>query len=221
MWPNLAVAYRQHRYDEISPETLSVWLRQGEVEASSIPCEPFDRSRFRHALDEIRKLTTAHPDVFVPVMQGLCAKAGVAVIFVPSLAKTAVSGATRWIAPNKALIQLSLRYKTDNHLWFTFFHEAGHILLHGKKEFFLEGLNGLNPEKENEANEFSENELIPRKTLLTFAQKHRLTKENIKKFAVEIEISPGIVVGQLHHKKLLPSSHCNDLKMRFRWASEI
>lgn len=221
VWPNLAVAYRQHGHHEISPEALSAWLRQGEIEASSILCEPFDRSRFRHALDEIRKLTSANPDVFVPVMQGLCAKAGVAVVFVPSLPKTAVSGATRWIATNKALIQLSLRYRTDDHLWFTFFHEAGHILLHGKKEFFLEGLNGLDPEKENEANEFSENELIPRKTLHTFAQDHRLTKENIKKFAAEINISPGIVVGQLQHKKLLPSSHCNDLKKRFRWASEI
>jgi Zn-dependent peptidase ImmA (M78 family) len=67
-------------------------------------------------------------------MQELCAGAGVAVVFVPALPKTGVSGATRWINSNKALIQLSLRYRTDDHLWFTFFHEAGHILLHGKKE---------------------------------------------------------------------------------------
>ncbi|VAW51008.1 Antitoxin HigA / unknown domain [hydrothermal vent metagenome] len=69
---------------------------------------------------------------------------------------TVFSGATRWISANKVVIQISLRYKTDDHLWFIFFHEAGHILLHGKKELFLEGTNGLDEKKENEANVFAE-----------------------------------------------------------------
>ncbi|MBL8419274.1 MAG: hypothetical protein JNK92_01440, partial [Dechloromonas sp.] len=55
------------------------------------------------------------------------------------LPKTEVSGATRWLSPDKALIQLSLRYKSDDQLWFSFFHEVGHLLLHGKKEVFIEG----------------------------------------------------------------------------------
>jgi len=29
----------------------------------------------------------------------------------------------------KALIQLSLSYKTNDHLWFTFFHKAGHRVM--------------------------------------------------------------------------------------------
>ena len=36
------------------------------------------------------------------------------------------------------MVQLSLRGKFEDLLWFTFFHEAGHILLHGKKEVFIE-----------------------------------------------------------------------------------
>ena len=63
----------------------------------------------------------------MPKLQGRCAAAGVAVVFVPALPKTGVSGATRWLHPQKAIIQLSLRYKSNDHLWFTFFHEAGHI----------------------------------------------------------------------------------------------
>ncbi len=218
MWPNLAVAYRQHNHHEIFPEAVSAWLRRGEIEAAAMACEPFDKAKFRHALDDIRGLTTTSPDVFVPKLQELCAEAGVAVVFVPSLPKTAVSGATRWLTSTKALIQLSLRHKTDDHLWFTFFHEAGHILLHGKKELFLEGTNGLDPEKENEANEFSENELISKKALDSFVQANRFSKASIIKFAAELEVSPGIVVGQLQHKKWLPRSHCNDLKQRFQWS---
>lgn len=220
MWPNLAVAYRQHEHHEISPQAVSAWLRRGEIEASQIACAPYDKVKFRQALEEIRNLTNAHPDVFVPKIQELCASAGVAVVFVPSLPKTAVSGATRWLTSTKALIQLSLRYKTDDHLWFTFFHEAGHILLHGRKELFLEGANGLDSDKENEANEFAENELIPRKLLNDFARDKPLTRDNIKKFSKELRIAPGIIVGQLQHKQLLPRSHCNELKQRFEWKSE-
>lgn len=218
MWPNLGVAYRQHNAHEIHPEAVSAWLRRGEIEASTILCESYDKVKFRQALDEIRRLTTSSPDVFVPRMRELCAQAGVAVVFVPSLPKTGVSGATRWLNTNKALIQLSLRYKTDDHLWFTFFHEAGHILLHGKKELFLEGTNGLDAAKENEANEFAQNELIPRRMLTVFAQKKPISKVAIKQFSKEHEIAPGIVVGQLQHMGRLPSSFCNDLKQVFNLA---
>jgi len=221
MWPNLNVAYRQHNTHEVRPEAVSAWLRQGEVEASNIQCQPYDKAAFRSALDQIRNLTSETPDVFVTAMQKMCAQAGVAIVFVPALPKTGVSGATRWLNPNKAIIQLSLRYKTNDYLWFTFYHEAGHILLHGKKELFLEGANGLDPEKEKEANTFSENELIQKKVFKQFIQAtNRYTKANIKQFADQIGIAPGVVVGQLQHKGVLPRSHCNDLKQRYKWVHE-
>jgi hypothetical protein len=149
-------------------------------------------------------------------MQACCAQAGVAVVFVPSLPKTGVSGATRWLSWSKALIQLSLRYKTNDHLWFTFFHEAGHILLHGRKELFLEGLNGLDAEKEQEANAFAERELVPQQVFTSWLKTTpRLTKTAIVEFSNTVGIAPGIVVGQLQHKGLLPMTHCNDLKLKF------
>jgi Zn-dependent peptidase ImmA (M78 family) len=220
MWPNLNVAYRQHSHHEVFPEAVSAWLRRGEIEAANIPCVPYDKAAFRAALDEIRKLTIESPDVFVSKMQELCANAGVAVVFVPALPKTGVSGATRWLNSNKAIIQLSLRYKTDDHLWFTFFHEAGHILLHGKKELFLEGANGLEATKEDEANRFAQEELIPRTEFSHFSRQAPFTKAAISAFAKRIGIAPGIVVGQLQHADLLSVSYCNDLKQKFIWVHE-
>lgn len=220
MWPNLNVAYRQNQTHEVFPEAVSAWLRQGELEASSIACEAYDKIKFRKVLDKIRGLTTESPAHFVPAMQELCSMAGVAVVFVPALPKTGVSGATRWLNKDKAIIQLSLRYKTDDHLWFTFFHEAGHILLHGKKELFLEGTNGLDQGKEQEANDFSEQELIPAQKLSTFISDRNFNKASITSFAKSIGIAPGIVVGQLQHKKLLHMTFCNGLKQRFKWTHE-
>lgn len=221
MWPNLNVAYRQHNSHEVFAESVSAWLRRGEIEAAEITCQPYDKSTFRSALDEIRKLTTQPPETFVPEMKRLCALAGVAVVFVPALPKSGVSGATRWISPNKAIIQLSLRYKTDDHLWFTFFHEAGHILLHGKKELFLENnTNGLDDAKEAEANSFAAEELIPRKEFAVLIQQKPISKLSISTFAKKLGISPGIVVGQLQHNGFLPRTHCNELKRKFVWTDE-
>lgn len=221
MWPKLAVAYRQHKKQEICPEAVSAWLRQAELEAARIPCAPYDKTVFRAALDQVRKLTAEEdPRQFIPEMQALCAEAGVAVVFVPSLPKTGVSGATRWMNPTKAIIQLSLRYKTNDHLWFTFFHEAGHILLHGKKDLFIEGGNGMDEQKEQQANEFSEKELIPRWAFSEFSMRTRYSKASIVDFAQSINLAPGVVVGQLQHKGLLPRTHCNDLKVKYQWSDD-
>jgi len=220
MWPKVSVAYRQNNTHEVFPEAISAWLRKGEIEASKIECEPFDKAKFRSALDSIRELTGADPEVFVPAMQKACAEAGVAVVLVPSLPKTGISGATRWAHSNKAIIQLSLRYRTNDHFWFTFFHEAGHILLHGKKELFLEYQNGLDNEKEEEANHFAQKELIPEKAMSDFIIQGNYTRGAIRTFAQHIGIAPGIVVGQLQHRGLIKYSTHSNLKQSFKWSHE-
>jgi len=113
---------------------------------------------------------------------------------------------------------LSLRYKTDDHLWFTFFHEAAHILLHGKRGLFIEGLDDED-QREEEANRFAAEFLIPPGPLMEFLDRHRRTSlEDVERFAAELGISPGIVVGRLQHDKHLPQTHGNALKRRLRWA---
>lgn len=219
MWSKLNVAYRQHAKGNNTPEAISAWLRQGELQAKRIVCQPFDKKTFKQALTEIRAMTLASPEVFVPRLVERCASAGVAVVFVPSLPAMAVSGATRWLSHDKAMIQLSLRYKTNDHLWFTFFHEAAHISLHGKKALFLEGSNGLDAEKEVEANIFAEQILLPSKDLDAFIKEKNFSKTRIQQFANEQGIAAGIVVGNLQHKKLINHSYLNELKVSYSWTS--
>lgn len=221
VWSRLRVAYRKSQTFKAHGEAISAWLRQGEIEAQEIECKEFNVSTFKEVLFEIRELTKEpDPNIFLPKLIELCSQAGVAVVFVPELPKSHVSGATRWLTKDKALIQLSLRHKSDDHLWFTFFHEAGHILKHGKKDLFLEG-NGMNDEKEKEANDFASNHLIPISKFNEFVDNGQFTKLAIVKFARSLGIAPGVVVGQLQHHGWLPYTHCNDLKVRFKWAHEV
>lgn len=196
---------------------ISAWLRKGELEAARISCRRFDRAAFLESLSKIRALTSeSDPAVFGPELVRLCANAGVALVLVPAPKGCPASGATRWLSPHQALIQLSLRYKTNDQLWFTFFHEAGHILRHGKKLLFLEET-GLDGEREVEADRFASDFLIPPpeyEQLLLGS----LRSEEVVSFAHRLGIAPGIVVGRLQHDKHIRWSELTKLKHRYTWS---
>jgi Zn-dependent peptidase ImmA (M78 family) len=129
------------------------------------------------------------------------------------------SGAVRFLTPTRALIQLSFRYLSDDHFWFTFFHEAGHILLHEKGRLFVEGVATNTPREESEANQFAVDTLIPQELRKEFSNLRAHTFEVIR-FASKAGISPGIVVGQLQHLQIIPPNRLNRLKRRFSWENE-
>jgi HTH-type transcriptional regulator/antitoxin HigA len=215
LWESKAARLRKSPSFQSNPYAVAAWLRRGEIEAHSVKCKPFDQKAFRAALNKIRVLSNEPPEVFVPETERLCADAGVALVFVPELRGTRASGATRWLNNIKALIQLSLRYGSDDHLWFTFFHEAGHILLHPKKAAFLECDKMEYDELEKEADKFAADILLPAYKFRRFINSRHLSKESIIDLAHEISISPGIVVGRLQHDGYLPYNRFNDLKERF------
>ena len=219
VWGGFAVEFRKSEKREADRFALAAWLRKGELAAQGIDCAPYDRTRFQETLAEIKSLTVKGPDQFVPSLTTMCSSCGVAVAFVPELPKTA-SGATRWLSPNKALIQLSLRYRSDDQLWFTFFHEAAHILFHRKKLIFIE-IEPYKSEQECEADKFAADCLIPPADFNSFVEERTgraFSKRSILEFAHRLGISPGIVVGRLQHEKLLKHSHCNDLKKKLEWV---
>jgi Zn-dependent peptidase ImmA (M78 family) len=69
----------------------------------------------------------------------------------------------------RAIIQLSFRGKTDDHFWFSFFHEAGHVLQMKIKSVVIHSDEEKNiSEEEQAANHFATNVLIRRKHLINF-----------------------------------------------------
>jgi len=213
LYGSLEPAYRRSRAYESKDEAFSAWLRWGELKAREVVCAPYDKDRFKRVLSEIRELTLAAPETFKKIVE-LCSKAGVAVVFVPAFPGAPVYGATRWLTPEKAMIQLSLRGKFEDHFWFTFFHEAGHILLHGKKEIFIE-MNAAEDEKELEADQFARNFLIPSGAWQKFLVSEEFkSTAAVEEFAAKLGIAPAIVVGRLQHEGRIPHSHLNGLRRR-------
>jgi len=219
IWEGKQVVFRKSKAFKSDPGAVAAWLRKGELIAQNMRCKRYSGEQFKAALRKLREITVEPPAAFQPKLEESCAQSGVAVVFVPELPKTRASGATRWLAPDKALIQLSLRYKSDDHLWFTFFHEAGHIVLHGKRSVFIEDDGGTSLEEE-EANRFAANTLIPKREYQQFLSLGDFGKASVKHFARKMNVAPGIIVGRLQHDEHIPHSSLNDLKQRFVLTDE-
>ena len=233
-WECMVMMYRKSKALTSNFGALTAWLRQGEIQSQLIDCSPYNEEAFRQALVRIRSLTLESEGVWQEALVRLCANAGVAVVFVPEVPKVGVSGAIHWIESTKALIQLGLRYETEDQFWLTFFHEAGHIVRHGVRVYYWEVDEKDREREEYEADQFAADTLIDRTQWQEFIARREgscappsygippsyPTKEEIERFASRVGIAPGIVVGRLQQEKRLPFDHCNDLKRRFVWSTE-
>ncbi|RKZ70821.1 MAG: addiction module antidote protein, HigA family [Candidatus Parabeggiatoa sp. nov. 1] len=202
-WQNIweKEPYNQSPAFQRYPQAVSAWLRQGERMAQKIECEPYEGSKFQATLHNLRALTTQSPEAFLPEVQRLCALSGVAVVLVPELPKKIkLSTATRLLASHKALIQLSERYFHSEHFWLIFFQQAGHILLHSQRKIFLD--DALENAERAEAQEFAINQLVPEAEVAQFLSSQEITPTSIHAFAQRLGIAPGIVIGQLQHRRI-------------------
>ena len=227
VWEATNVAYRQTRNMKIRIEAIAAWTRATEIAASQIETKDFDEKHLFEILHDLRELTREIPEKSLPVVEELCANAGVAVVWVPELSQTGISGCARWLSDKKAIVGMTLRYKHDDQIWFTFFHEIAHILLHRKKYGFIldnadQDLDDkiIDPKiqkEEEEANRFAANTLIPPEALSNFILDNKFTNNVIHSFADEHKIAPGIVIGRLQREGILEHYQGNTLKQTFNW----
>lgn len=215
VWMAPDAAFRKSPAFRSDPYAVACWLRMGEIQAATINCEPFNRERFTTSLWAIRSLMGADPRVFEPALRRLCRESGVAVVIVEETEGSRMSGAARWLSPTKALLQLSLRYRWADHFWFSFFHEAGHLLLHGKRDAFVDEGRASEDDKEAQANAFAQGMLIPAEHEPRLAQLRTL--DDIRVFAASIGVPAGVVVGRLQHTEMLGHRVGNGLRQKYTW----
>jgi addiction module HigA family antidote len=210
-----AIQFRGGKSHSKYPGYVAAWRRIGVLQAQEIQTEAFDAQDFGKALDSVRAVTMRPATKWFTELTSICAKAGVCVVLTKEIPRASVSGSARWLTKDKALIQLSLKYKSDDQIWFSFFHEAGHILNHGKKDLFVDYGYSEDDALEREANDFARNKLIPPEFEKYLP--HLTNSARIRKFASDIGVSPGIVVGRLHHDQLAPRHKFQDLIARVDW----
>ncbi len=222
VYQGMECAFRRTMEKQSNIGAISAWIRQGENMAEQLDCPKYNRVKFEKAVKQFRELTVLEdPQAFLPTIQDLCQESGVAFVIVPSISRAHVSGMARWLNPHKALIQLSLYGKQNDLFWFTLFHEVAHILLHEKKNIFIDEWDSesstfsteASDSKEAEADRWARNLLIPPQYELDLP--HLRNRKLVTNFARTIGVHPAIVVGRLQYDGFISHKELNTMKVSF------
>ncbi len=218
IWMSPKVAYRRSPKLESKAECVAAWLRKAELEGWLQSCAPFDSANFERALGELRKATKLPVKEWVTTIREACNACGVAYVLLPGFPGIPVSGATRQLNEDRMLIVQTGRYRDDGHFWFTFFHEARHVLQGKlKKEWFME-FEGNEDELEADANRYAREFLVPSEKIIETRKKFggKMPVEAGKALAAELDISEGIVAGRMHYDEIWPPFTGQKLKTRYQ-----
>ena len=153
--------------------------------------------------------------------------AGIRFLIVEPLPHTKIDGVCFWLDSDSPVIALSVRYDRIDWFWHTLMHEIAHIKNKDGTEALtldteLVGVDAQPFEDKGEAEKhadlFATNFLVNQAKLDRFvARVHPLySKLKISAFAYSNEVHPGIVVGQLQHRKKIAYAHSRDLLVKIR-----
>jgi len=124
--------------------------------AESLQVQKYSSKKFKQLLKDFTFSNFNLSETSFNQLQNCCAEVDLKLIQKPSLSSLPNIASTRWLN-NAPIIQVSENFKENQQFLKDFLHAAGHILLHGKKEIFLEHieLKIQEKEREKEANKFA------------------------------------------------------------------
>jgi HTH-type transcriptional regulator/antitoxin HigA len=199
------------------------WCFRARQMASGSLCAPYSISRFAKAQSTLRRLA-AHPKEarYLPKVLGDC---GVRFIVVEPLPDVRIDGAAFWddMGP---VIAVSIRHDRIDGFWFTIMHECSHIrngdtlsvdtgMIDATKGIVVSLVDDM---IEQRANTEAAASLIPSDELDSFIRRvgPLYPRERIVQFANRIKIHPGIIVGQLQHRRELGYMHLREFLVKVR-----
>jgi addiction module HigA family antidote len=219
-WRAPAAAFRASPAFQSAPQAVAAWLRWGELLAARVQTQPFDYQGLREAMSEVRGLTR-QADFMATVerVKEMLARVGVVLLLTPEFTGTRLSGAARWMTPDRAVIQLTMRYKTTDQFWFSLFHEAGHLLDGNRADHVdLDDSADSTDSSEQFADKYARDALIPPDDYEVLLATADFGEQAVRTFAKQQGIAPAIVVGRLQRDEMLPKSHLSQLKKSITWA---
>jgi len=187
---------------------IEVVIALAHAQAQLLPTAPFDVASLRASIPRLRALTCESPSDGARAARTLLAQAGVALVFLPNIPKAHCNGVTLWEG-NRALVAVTDRCQKEDIFWFTLFHEISHVLDGDRDAIYLEGNAAADdkPPAEARADRFATDTLIPPDQEHLLSTIRRL--DDLSRVAGTLGVSPGVIVGQLHHRGLKPYSWGN------------
>jgi HTH-type transcriptional regulator/antitoxin HigA len=202
------------------------WMFRARQLARALKVESkFSAGSLNSALTQIAKLKR-DPEEARHIPRVLSA-AGIRFLIVEPLPHTKIDGVCFWLDADSPVIALSVRYDRIDWFWHTLMHEMAHVKNKDGMEsptldIELVGADAQpfedKVDAEKAADLFAVDFLVSQAKLDKFvARVHPLySKLKISAFAHSNEVHPGIVVGQLQHRKKIAYAHSRDLLVKVR-----
>lgn len=212
-------ARKSTAYGEVTP-CQRAWLFRARQLARSLQAPGFNQKRLEDALERLRDLLQASKEVRrVP---RILSEAGIRLVIVEPLPQTRIDGSCMWLDARSPVVALSLRFDRIDYFWYTLMHEIGHVKNgHVQNDVILdvdylmpeEETSGGRPRQEREADDFALDYLVSQPKLKAFIKRVRplYSKAKIVEFARTMGVHPGIVVGQLQHRREISYARSRDL----------
>jgi HTH-type transcriptional regulator/antitoxin HigA len=148
-------------------------------------------------------------------------EAGIRFLIVAPLAHSKIDGACFWLSDHEPVVALSFRYDRVDWFWHTLMHELAHVKYGDGKavatlDVRLVGADavaaGEKSPAESKADDFAVTFLVERAEMSDFIDRTPVfSRLKIEGFAKRIGVHPGIVVGQLQYRKLVPYTNFRPL----------
>ncbi len=177
----------------------NAWISYAMFLSRDIECKEYSEEKLRENLPKIRALMKEEPAVYQPLLKQYLNEAGIKFIITPYLKGSNLSGVTRWL-PSQSAIMIAINdYGKDaGKIWFNIFHEIGHAIKNKKRHLTISfEKNKIMDDDEIFANDFANNQLISKKGYKKFITKNDFSIESIKTFSDEENIPVFITIGRL------------------------
>lgn len=218
-----AVAFRTSLAFASDGMATLVWLRAGEAQVPPRPNACFDRDEFERILPSLKRVSAfKHPATILQRLREACGRVGVTITTARAPDGCRASGASWFDAEGRPVIHLSFRHLSEDHFWFTFFHEAAHVILHGQNHIDGEGVAAMNSDteaQESEANAYAQDLLLPDEIRHDLVRRQTLSAKTVIQAARAARVTAGVVVGQLEKAGVLQHGKLSYLKHRYRWSA--
>lgn len=182
------------------------WLCRAKQLAETLTVDRFSQDRLRACIDGLKGLMREPEDIRqVPCVFG---EAGIRFVVVEPLPNARIDGACFWLSGFAPVIAMSLRYDRIDSFWHTLLHELGHIRY--EHALSIDDLDNPTNESDEEkkADGLAEAAAVDQRELVGFIARVGpiYSVAQVRGFAAELSVHPGVVIGQLHRRGELECS---------------
>jgi HTH-type transcriptional regulator/antitoxin HigA len=180
-----------------------VWLQKVKNDISTKVAPSYSQDKLEKLAKQIPNLSYDKQGIekFINNLN----ECGVYFLHLQHLEDTYIDGAAFYYKENPVIVYTA-RYDRADNFWFTMTHEIIHVLKHISKDgqpIFDNMEEPSSNEIAKEADRLSSQILKEEEILNFFENKARISAIQINQCSEELKISPAIIVGCLHHHKIL------------------